>query len=141
MRVQQTVNRSNGSRLARAVAVVQGGSYVYFGAWALLRRDDYIARHELQGTSHWVLNAHAGWMLLVGSELLSAGSSGRVHGGTMRLGLASATALALNDAALLRGIAPIYRSDLAWETVLAFAWLAAIGRGQFGQHPVSKTEA
>ena len=123
--MQVTVRHAN--PLSR-VAVVQGASYVYFGAWALFRRSHYVERHALRGTSPWVLNAHAGWMALIGGELVRAGAVGGVDARTTTLGLASAAGLAANDAALLGSVAPIYRSDLAWETLLALAWLTSIRR-------------
>ena len=109
----------------RAVALAQGSSYVYFASWAFLRRRHYVERHELAGTSPWVLNAHAGWMALVGAILVRAGLRGE-EGDAAAIGLASAASLAANDLALSGRIAPIYRVDLAWEALLASGWIAVL---------------
>lgn len=110
------------SRLARTTALAQGGSYIGFAAWALLRRRHYVERHDLRGTSPWVLNAHAGWMLMVGVLLARAGVRDRVTADVRAIGLASSAGLALNDAALARRLPTIYRSDLVWESCIALAW-------------------
>lgn len=109
----------------RLIALAQGASYVAFGAWAVVARRNYVERHELEGTSPWVLNAHAGWMTLVGAMLTSAAVGNRVDRRVQALGLASSGGLALNDAALLRRIPPVYRADLAWEAAVAVAWVAS----------------
>ena len=112
--------------LATIVAATQGTSYLGFSAWALLRRDHYRRVHDLRADD-WILNAHAGWLGLVGMTLLSAASRGQITPETRRLGLAAAAALATNDALLRRRIATIYTNDLLYEMLVVTSWLVAGG--------------
>jgi hypothetical protein len=114
---------------ARVTATVQGGSYVYFGLWALLRRRSYIRTHGLEGQEGWVLRAHALWMILIGSTLLKAVARDRIDETSRRLAMGSATALAVNDAYSIRRAAPIYRVDLGYELGVLGAW-ATLARRQ-----------
>jgi len=109
----------------RALALTQGASYLYFGLWSLLRRKHYRSVHELKGDD-WVLNAHGGWLSVVGATLV-AGSlrRGQSSSELTTLGLGSALALAANDAVLMREIAGIYRLDLAYETTIVALWALA----------------
>jgi len=111
--------------LRRLIAAAQGGSYLYFGLWSLLRRNHYREVHALE-SDDWVLNAHGGWLSVVGATLLSSAVSAAGPGReTELLGFSSAAALAANDAALARHSPRIYRSDLVYELALAAAWAAA----------------
>ena len=102
--------------------MIQGGSYLGFGGWALLRREHYVRVHEL-GNDAWVLNAHAGWMAVVGTALMQAALRDKVDDTVRLLGIGAATSLAINDAAMLNQVAPVYRKDLAFESVLAALWM------------------
>ena len=113
----------------RAIAGAQGASYVFFALWAFLGRRAYVERHELEATSPWVLNAHAGWMGLVGALLVRRAVRG-VDGEAAAVGLTAAAGLAANDLVLRNRIPRIYRSDLAWESLLAVGWLVARRRSQ-----------
>ncbi len=114
-----------GPRLARALAVAQGASYLYFGLWSLVRREHYREVHALR-SDDWVLNAHGGWLLAVGGVLVRGGARPASRDRSLPLlGMASAVALAANDALLVGRIAPIYRLDLAYEISLAALWAAA----------------
>ncbi len=111
-----------GPDLAAATALVQGASYIGFGIWSLAGRRHYRDVHEID-RDDWVLNAHGGWLLAVGTTLVASALRGRANGAEVRtLGVASALALALNDAVSLPRVAPIYRSDLAYEVGLAGLW-------------------
>lgn len=105
-------------------ASVQGASYIGFAVWSLLGRGHYRRTHSLGRTDAWVLNAHGMWMLLVGSVLALAANRGHTDEAELRvLGLGSAVGLAINDA--VAAPAPIYRSDLIFESAIAAAWLVA----------------
>jgi len=104
----------------RLTAILQGASYLYFGAWSLGRREHYRRVHELS-SDDWILNAHGGWLLVVGATLMRAAI--RDDTGTLLpLGAGAAAALALNDVLLMRRIAPIYRADVGWELALLAGW-------------------
>ena len=123
-----TTERGGPSRL---VAATQGASYLGFAAWLLARPRQYRDRHGIE-TSDWVLRAHGTWMAVSGATLLTAAIRGRATQPEVRLlGLGSAAGLAVNDAlgAVRRDVAPIYYSDLAWESALSASWLMAIRRG------------
>ncbi len=112
-------------RLRRLLPLVQGGSYLGFGLWSLLGRDHYRATHGLK-SDDWVLNAHGGWLSVVGTALVIAGLRNDTESLPVRtLGTGAALALALNDAALLRRISSIYRGDLVYEAALVSAWLGS----------------
>lgn len=112
--------RSTATR--RVLAVTQGASYLYFGLWSLLRRDHYRSTHELE-CDDWVVNAHGGWLSIVGATLMVGGVRGRQDSSELTtLAVGSALALAANDALLSRRIAAIYRLDLAYEATLAALW-------------------
>ena len=117
---------------SRMVAAVQGASYIYFSGWLFLRREEYRRTHHLSAES-WLLNAHGGWMLIVGATLVRAAARDRTDEAEVRLlGIGSAVALASNDAvgAVRREVPPIYCADLAWESALATLWsLAPSSRG------------
>ena len=112
--------------LAPIVAATQGTSYPCFSAWALFRRDHYRRIHDLRADD-WILNAHAGWLGLVGVSLLSAAIRGQITAQTRRLGLSAAAGLATNDALLRGRIAQVYTTDLLYEMLLATSWLVARG--------------
>lgn len=108
--------------MKRLVCFVQGSSYVLFAMWALLARDNYARRHDLEATG-WILNAHAIWMLIVGGTLVEAATRDEISPAIARLGFASAVGLAANDGALRDQIAPVYSADLLFELGLAACWL------------------
>ena len=117
--------------LSRVVAAAQGASYVGFAAWLFGRPRQYRDRHAIE-TNDWLLRAHGSWMLIIGATLLTATLRGKTAEREVRLlGLGAATGLAANDAlgAARRDIAPIYYSDLVWESALAASWLVAGRRG------------
>lgn len=106
----------------RAVALFQGASYLGFAGWALLRTDHYKRRHGMPDGVDWVLRAHAGWMVIVGTVLVRGGYLGPITGGRQMLGASAAAQLAANDAYSLRTVPPVYRLDLAHEAALVAAW-------------------
>ena len=106
----------------RTIGFVQGLSYSYFSAWALTHREHYRRAHRLKADD-WILNAHAGWMALVGATLVNSAARNRVTTQDRTIGLAAAVGLAANDLVLRRSIAPIYKADLIYETALALLWL------------------
>jgi hypothetical protein len=123
-----TTERDGHSRL---VAATQGASYLGFAASLFARPRQYRDRHGIE-TSDWVPRAHGTWMAVTGATLLTAAICGRASQAEVRmLGLGSAAGLAANDAlgAARRDIAPIYISDLAWESAVGALWLMAIRRG------------
>lgn len=108
---------------AAAIALLQGGSYLYFGLWSLLARKHYRRKHRIR-SDDWVLNAHGGWLLAVGSTLVASAVRGAAARPEIRLlATTSALGLACNDLALRRRIAPIYRLDTVYELGLVAAWL------------------
>jgi adenylate cyclase len=112
-----------GGRDRAVTALIQGGSYLGFGLWSLLARDQYRRAHGIR-RDDWVLNAHGAWLLAVGSTLAAAGLRRQPPRREIRvLGAGSALGLAVNDAALLRRLPPIYRADLVYEIGLLAAWL------------------
>lgn len=89
--------------------------------WSLAGRRNYRQTHNIERTDTWVLNAHGMWMLLVGTALTLGAARDRSTDVELRaLALGSAVGMALNDA--VAAPAPIYRSDLIFEAVLAAAW-------------------
>ncbi|MBA2764815.1 MAG: YHS domain-containing protein [Thermoleophilaceae bacterium] len=109
------------------VALVQGASYVGFGLWSTLARRHYRRIHDLPADG-WILNAHGGWLLVVGSTLVLAGARRRSEQSDVQLlGAGAALGLAVNDAvsAARNGVARIYISDLAYEAALVLGWSAA----------------
>ena len=124
------------ARVTRALALGQGSSYVFFGLWSLVRRAHYRRVHELDADD-WVLNAHGGWLTVVGATLV-AGSlrPGAAVPELRALGFGSALALATNDALLRQDVAPVYRLDLAYEAAIATAWALVSGpRGRRAGRP------
>jgi adenylate cyclase len=106
-----------------AIALLQGGSYFGFGLWSLVARQHYRKAHRIENND-WTLNAHAAWLLVVGSTLAIGALRRQAGRPELRtLGAASALALALNDIALLERLPPIYRADLAYELGVLGAWL------------------
>lgn len=114
--------------LMSVTALVQGASYVGFGVWSLAARGHYRRVHEIR-RDDWVLNAHGGWLVAVGTTLVAAALRGRGSSSEVRtLGLASALALAANDAISLSRVPGIYRSDLLYELGLVAGWLLPAAR-------------
>ena len=111
-------------RLSRMLAFMQGSSYLYFAVWAVVGREHYRSRHQLDADD-WILNAHAGAMALIGAALLTAAVRNEVTNRDRVVGFAAAAGLAANDALLRRSIAPIYTADLAYEAALAALWVSA----------------
>lgn len=117
----------SGSKTRRALAGVQGASYLYFGLWALLGRSDYRRVHRLRGAP-WLLTAHGVWLTLVGTTLGQAAVADRANQPEVRLlGLGAALGLAATDGltAATSTVAPIYYADLAYEASLAGGWVLA----------------
>ena len=120
--------RAAGVPLERALGFCQGSSYIGFGLWSLLRREHYREVHELRADD-WVLNAHGGWLTVVGATLVAGAlGPGRAPSALRTLGFGSALALAANDALLRQQVAPVYRVDLAYEGLLAGLWAVVAGR-------------
>ena len=101
---------------------------MYFALWAVLFRRHYRQVHQLH-TDDWVLNAHAMWLLLVGSQLVrsSLQADGDAAG---HVGFGAAAGLAATDFITERtsDLAPIYRSDMVFESLIAAAWVASRSR-------------
>ena len=110
-------------RWERVLLLVQGGSYVGFGVWALLAREHYARVHGLEAHP-WLLRQHGAWLTLVGSQLLACSLQRRSSRGTRPIAIASAASLVANDvySSATGRLAPIYRRDLAFESVLLGAW-------------------
>jgi hypothetical protein len=107
----------------RLLALLQGGSYVWFGGWSVLARRHYRRTHRID-RDDWLLNAHGGWLVVVGSTLAVAALRERTDHAELRLlGTGAAAALAVNDARGARRLAPIYRVDLVYELALLGGWL------------------
>ena len=94
----------------------------------------FVARRVAHSVHTWMLNAHGMWMLLVGGTLALGAARDRADAAELRLlgiGSALALALAVNDA--VAAPAPIYRSDLIFESALAAGWTAAIAADAGGR--------
>ena len=105
------------------MGLLQGASYVGFGVWSLTARDHYRRVHAIK-RNDWVLNAHGGWLLAVGTTLVTAALRRRASSPEVRtLGVASALALAANDAASRSRVPGIYRRDLMYELAVATTWV------------------
>ena len=107
----------------RVTALVQGGSYIGFGAWSLLAREHYRRVHRIQ-RDDWVLNAHGAWLVAVGSTLAAAALRRGADDPTIRLlGAGSALGLALNDLVSAGKLPRPYEADLVYELAVLTAWL------------------
>ena len=86
------------------------------------------------------MNAHAAWMVVVGSTLAQAARRGDTPDQLATLGGCAAGALALNDALLWREVTHVYRRDLFYEALLLGAWVATRSPLPSGARPRPRTD-